>query len=181
MGPFLSVDARRRLGAVARGERPADLFLRGASLLNVFTGEIYPANVAIAGERIAYVGTREECLGTRTRVLDLSGRVLVPGYIDPHVHPANLVTPAAFARHVLALGTTTVVADSLQFCFDICTQGTRLQDAVLEIVDIPGAGNCRSCGAVVDLGASWQACECGSLDLEIVRGEELRLVQVEVI
>ena len=115
MGPDLAIELRRRLAAVARGERAADLYLRGASLLNVLTGEIYPANVAISGERIAYVGAREETIGPRTRVLDLAGRVLVPGYIDPHVHPANLVTPSAFARHVLPLGTTTVVADTLQF------------------------------------------------------------------
>jgi adenine deaminase len=106
---------RRRLGAVARGERPADLYLRGASVLNVFTGEVLFANVAIAGERIAYVGTRDEMVGPRTSVIDVTGRVLVPGYIDPHVHPANLVTPSAFARHVLPLGTTTVVGDTLQF------------------------------------------------------------------
>ncbi len=115
MGPSLAIEARRRLAAVARGERAADLYLRGASLLNVLTGEIYPANVAISGERIAYVGAREDTIGARTRVLDVAGRVLVPGYIDPHVHPANLVTPSAFARHVLPLGTTTVVADTLQF------------------------------------------------------------------
>jgi adenine deaminase len=100
---------------VARGERPADLYLRGGSLLNVFTGEIYPADVAICGERIAHVGVREDMVGPRTRVLDVAGRVLVPGYIDPHVHPANLVTPSAFARYVLPLGTTTVVADTLSF------------------------------------------------------------------
>ncbi len=114
-GPALSVAARRRLGAVARGERPADLYLRGGSVLNVFTGEIYPADVAIGGERIAHVGVREDMVGPRTRVLDVAGRVLVPGYIDPHVHPANLVTPSAFARYVLPLGTTTVVADTLSF------------------------------------------------------------------
>ena len=115
MGPALALEDRRRLGAIARGERPAELYLRGGSLLNVFTGEIYPAHVAIAGERIAYVGLREDMVGARTRVVDVEGRVLVPGYIDPHVHPANLVTPSAFARHVLPLGTTTVVADTLQF------------------------------------------------------------------
>ena len=115
MTPRLALDARRRLGAVARGERAADLVVRGGSVLNVFTGEIYPAHVAIAGERIAYVGPREDVVGPRTRVVDAAGRVLVPGYIDPHVHPANLVTPSAFARHVLALGTTTVVGDTLQF------------------------------------------------------------------
>src|SRR5688572_27322670 len=106
---------RIRLTAVARGERDADLFLRGATLLNVHTGEIYPANVAIAGERIAYVGLRDEMVGGTTRVLDVPGRILVPGYIDPHVHPAHLVTPSTLARYVLPLGTTTVFADTLQF------------------------------------------------------------------
>lgn len=110
----MSPAQRRRLVAVARGEAPADLFLRGANLLNVYTGEILPAHVAVAGERIAYVGLRADMVGPRTRVLDLPGRVLVPGYIDPHVHPGHLITPAALARHLLALGTTTVFADSLQ-------------------------------------------------------------------
>jgi adenine deaminase len=115
MGPTLSLAARQRLGAVARGERAADLYLRGASVLNVFTGEVLRVNVAVSGERVAYVGARDDMVGPRTRILDLGGRVLVPGYMDPHVHPANLVTPSAFARHVLPLGTTTVVGDTLQF------------------------------------------------------------------
>jgi adenine deaminase len=106
---------RVRLTAVARGEAKADLYVRGGTLLNVYTGELYPANVAIRGERIAYVGLREEMVGPRTRVLDVAGRVLVPGYIDPHVHVGNLVTPSAFARHVLPLGTTSVFVDTLQF------------------------------------------------------------------
>ena len=105
---------RGRLTAVARGEAPADLYLRGGTLLNVYTGELYPANVAIKGERIAYVGRSEAMAGAKTRVLDVGGRVLSPGYIDPHVHPAHLVTPSAFARHLLPLGTTTVFADTLQ-------------------------------------------------------------------
>ncbi|HEY3065302.1 MAG TPA: adenine deaminase C-terminal domain-containing protein [Methylomirabilota bacterium] len=83
-------------------------------ILNVYTGEIYPAHVAVHGERIAYVGAREDALGPRTQVLEAAGRILTPGYIDPHVHPAHLVTPSAFARHVLPLGTTTVFADTLQ-------------------------------------------------------------------
>src|SRR5262245_24797991 len=105
---------RRRLTAIARGAAAADLYLRGATLLNVYTGELYPANVAIAGERIAYVGLREEMIGRGTRVLDVAGRTLSPGYIDPHVHPAHLVTPSALARHLLPLGTTSVFADTLQ-------------------------------------------------------------------
>jgi adenine deaminase len=112
--PALTAGLRRRLTAVARGAAPADLYVRGATLLNVYTGEIYPANVAVAGERIAYVGERDDMVGPRTRVLDVAGGVLVPGYIDPHVHPAHLVTPSALARYVLPLGTTTVFADTLQ-------------------------------------------------------------------
>jgi adenine deaminase len=53
-------------------------------------------------------------IGARTQVLDLGGRILTPGYIDPHVHPGHLVTPSALARHLLPLGTTTVFADTLQ-------------------------------------------------------------------
>jgi len=106
---------RRRLTAVARGAAPADLYIRGGTLLNVYTGELYPANVAVRGERIAYVGTRADMVDANTTVLDAARRVLVPGYVDPHVHPAHVITPAALARHVLALGTTALFADTLQF------------------------------------------------------------------
>lgn len=106
---------RRRLTAVARGQAPADLYLRGGTLLNVYTGELYPANVAVTGARIAYVGPREDMVGPSTRIREVGGHVLVPGYIDPHVHPGHLVTPSALARHLLPLGTTTVFADTLQF------------------------------------------------------------------
>jgi adenine deaminase len=109
------VTERRRLTAVARGAAPADLYVRGGTLLNVYTGELYPTNVAVRGERIAYVGDRTDMVRATTTVVDASGRVLVPGYIDPHVHPAHIITPTALARHVLALGTTTLFGDTLQF------------------------------------------------------------------
>lgn len=115
MAVAMTPTERIRLTAVARGAAPADLYLRGATLLNVYTGEIYPANVAIAGEHFAYVGLGDEMIGPKTRVLDLPGRILVPGYIDPHVHPAHLVTPSSLARFILPLGTTTLFADTLQF------------------------------------------------------------------
>src|SRR5882762_11603708 len=77
----VTITERRRLTDVARGGAPADLYVRGGTLLNVYTGELYPAGVAVSGERIAYVGARDEMIGPRTRVVDASGRVLVPGYI----------------------------------------------------------------------------------------------------
>lgn len=110
----MTVAERQRLTAVARGAAPADLYVRGGRLLSVYTGEVYPANVAVRGERVAYVGAREDMVGPRTRILDATGKTLVPGYIDPHVHPANITTPSALARFVLPLGTTSVFADTLQ-------------------------------------------------------------------
>src|SRR5438094_8113002 len=53
-------------------------------------------------------------VGPRTTVLDATDKVLVPGYIDPHVHPAHVTTPSALARFVLPRGTTSVFADTLQ-------------------------------------------------------------------
>src|SRR5438874_7916793 len=111
----MTLTERRRLTAIARGDAPADLYLRGGTLLNVYTGELYPANVAVVGERVAYVGPREDMVGARTRLVDAAGKLLVPGYIDPHVHPAHVTTPSALARFVLPRGTTSVVADTLQF------------------------------------------------------------------
>src|SRR5438445_312862 len=111
----MKIAERRRLTDVARGARPADVVIRGGTLLNVYTGELYPAHVAVKGGRIAYVGGREDMVGARTTVLDATGRILVPGYIDPHVDPAHVTTPSALARFVLPRGTTSVFADTLQF------------------------------------------------------------------
>src|SRR5207248_756595 len=61
--PVMTAGQRRRLTVVARGEAPADLYVRGGTLLNVYTGELYRANVAVAGERIAYVGERDDMVG----------------------------------------------------------------------------------------------------------------------
>lgn len=107
------VRERQALTAVARGEAPADRYIADGTLLNVYTGECYPANVAIKGERIAYVGGRSDMVGPRTEVMSARGRVLCPGYVEPHSHPWNLLTPASLARHVLPLGTTSIFADNL--------------------------------------------------------------------
>src|SRR2546428_13495074 len=100
----MKIAERRRLTDVARGARPADLVIRGGTLLNVYTGELYPAHVAVKGARIAYVGGREDMVGPRTTALDSPGRILVPGYIDPHAHPAHVTTPSALRHFVLPRG-----------------------------------------------------------------------------
>ncbi len=97
-----------RFLAVARGDEPADLVLRNGHVINVFSGEIVMADVALAGDRIVGVG---EGYAGRTE-LDLGGRYVCPGLIDAHVHiESSMVTPLEFARAVVPRGTTTVVAD----------------------------------------------------------------------
>ena len=94
--------------AIARGDQPADLVMKNLQLVNVHTGEVYPAGIAISGTRIAAVGEGYE--GKET--LDLGGRYLAPGFIDAHVHiESSLCTPPEFAKAVLAHGVTTVVTD----------------------------------------------------------------------
>jgi len=94
---------------VARGEVAADLLLRGARIANVLTGEVYPANVAIAGEWIAGVG---EEYNEGREIVDLSGLILCPGLINGHLHlESSLLTPAEYTRLALAHGTTTVILD----------------------------------------------------------------------
>ena len=73
-----------------------------------------------------------------------------------------------------------VVADSVAFCFEVCTMGTVLEGATLEIVDVDGAARCRTCGAAFALPDLIALCPCGSADVEITGGEELSIQSVEV-
>jgi len=103
---------------VARGDEAADLVLRNGRVINVFTGDIVEADVAIAGDTIVGVqpggcaSSRDAVSSGAREELDLRGRYLCPGLIDAHVHvESSMVTPPHFARAVLPRGTTTVVSD----------------------------------------------------------------------
>ncbi|MEX2421187.1 MAG: amidohydrolase family protein, partial [Actinomycetota bacterium] len=100
-------DLARRL-AVARGDEPADVVLSGGRVLSVFTGELLETDVAICGEHVAALGPGYE---GRARV-DVSGQVLLPGFIDGHMHlESTKLMIDEFARAALPWGTTTVVLD----------------------------------------------------------------------
>jgi adenine deaminase len=97
--------------AVARGEREADLVLRGGRLVNVLSGEIYEAEVVLSGGRIAAV-SREAGVYRAREAIDLAGEYIAPGFIDGHVHiESSLCVPAEFANAVLPTGTTSIVSD----------------------------------------------------------------------
>jgi adenine deaminase len=100
------IDLSRRL-AVARGDEPADLVVRGGRVLSVHTREWLNADVAICDGWIAGVGSYQ---GRET--IDADGRHVVPGLIDAHMHlESSLLLVDEFAKLVLPLGTTTVVVD----------------------------------------------------------------------
>jgi adenine deaminase len=100
--------SQTHLLAVARGDEPADLLLRRARVVNVFSAEVLEADVAVSDGRIAGVGEGWEARET----VDLTGRVLAPGLIDAHVHVESaMVPPREFARAVVPRGVTTVVTD----------------------------------------------------------------------
>jgi adenine deaminase len=93
---------------VARGDAPADLLLKNARIVNVFSGQIESNDIAIHGSRIAGIGRDYHAKQT----IDLQNAYVAPGLIDAHVHiESSLCTPPNFASAVLPRGVTTVVAD----------------------------------------------------------------------
>jgi adenine deaminase len=97
-----------RLISVARGELPADLILANARVVNVFTGEVEPGNVAVCGDRIAGVGDYHQGKDT----LDLNGQYLAPGLINGHTHlESSMLDIGQYARAVVPRGTLAVVTD----------------------------------------------------------------------
>ena len=73
-----------------------------------------------------------------------------------------------------------VVPDAVQFCFDVCTQGTPLEGAVLEIDEIEARAHCKECHLESVLSDSIPLCPCGSPNVALLSGQELRIKEVEV-
>src|SRR5438552_11752307 len=116
-----AVDELTRRLAVARGDEPADLVVRGGRVLSVFTREWLETDVAIADGWIAGLGEYDG-----DEVVDAAGGYVVPGFIDAHVHlESSKLLPDEFARLVLPLGTTAVVADPHEIANVLGTDGVH--------------------------------------------------------
>ena len=115
----LKVRRKQRLVRVALGEEKADLVLKNADYINVFTNEICHGDIAVANGLV--VGMGENYAG-ETEV-DVSGKIVAPGFIDAHIHlESSLVSPAEFARAVVPHGTTTVITDPHEIA-NVCGMG----------------------------------------------------------
>ena len=108
--------------AAARGEQPADLLLRNGRVVNVLSGEIEDADVALHGECIAGVGAGY----TAAETIDLQGAYVAPGLIDAHVHiESSLCLPSQFAAAVVPRGVTTAVVDPHEIANVAGVEGVR--------------------------------------------------------
>src|SRR5215212_2973514 len=107
--------------AVARGDEPADLVIRGARVFSVFTREWLEGDLAIADGYVAGLGEYEA-----NEILDAAGKYVVPGFVDAHMHVESVkLLVDELTRLVLPLGTTTVVADPHEIANVLGTDGVH--------------------------------------------------------
>jgi adenine deaminase len=122
--------AREHVVSAARGDQPMDLVVRNVDLVNVFTAEIYRADLGIKGDRYAAVARHEdgqpafELQGFRE--VDGTGKVAMPGFVDSHVHVESMmVPPDQFAKAVLRNGTTAATIDPHEIANVLGVDGVR--------------------------------------------------------
>jgi len=152
----------RELTDVAMGRTPADLIIRKGKWVCVQSGEIIDEiDVAIKGERIAYVGQdSQHCEGRETQIVDAEGRYLVPGLIDGHMHvESGMVTVTEFVRAVLPHGTTAMFIDPHEIANVFGLKGVRMMvdEAAIQPVHVwvempscvPSAPGLETPGAVL--------------------------------
>src|ERR1700748_785167 len=133
--------------SIARGEQPAELLFKNAKLVNVLSGEIHPANVAVEDGRVVGIGDYKA-----RKVIDLRGAYLAPSLIDGHFHvESSMLTMPEFVRAVAPHGTGAVVIDPHEYAnvlgldgirYVLETAGARLtaDDLALMIADERVAG-----------------------------------------
>ena len=110
---------KQRIIAVAAGREPADLVLKNATYLNVFSNELCRGDIAVAEGLIVGMGEYRGAVE-----VDVSGKVVCPGLIDAHIHlESSLVSPAEFAKAVLPHGTTTIITDPHEIANVLGTDG----------------------------------------------------------
>ncbi len=88
---------------------------------------------------------------------------------------------ARVVRVMLEIGQlSAVMPDAIRFCFDVCAKDTAVEGAVLEIIETPGLARCMACGAELEIAVPFGQCACGSENLALISGQQLKIRQMEV-
>lgn len=107
-----AIQWRKLIDVLLDSNQFADLILQGGYIINTVTREIYEADVAIKGEYILMVGDVNKLIGEKTKVEDVRGKFISPGFIDSHMHfESAMLTCTEFSRLSIPTGTTTLIGD----------------------------------------------------------------------
>lgn len=166
--------AKQRVIAVAAGREKADLVLKNAKYLNVFSNEFLCGDIAVANGLIAGVGKYDG----KTEI-DVSGKLVLPGFIDAHIHlESSMVTPAEFAKAVVAHGTTTVITDPHEITNVMGIDGVEYMIQASQNLPIDVHFMMPSCVPATEIDESGAELDCKDIDLYLDNKKVLGLAEM---
>lgn len=166
--------AKQRIIAVAAGREKADLVLKNAKYLNVFSNEFLCGDIAVANGLIAGVGKYDG----KTEI-DVSGKLVLPGFIDAHIHlESSMVTPAEFAKAVVAHGTTTVITDPHEITNVMGIDGVEYMIQASQNLPIDVHFMMPPCVPATEIDESGAELDCKDIDLYLDNKKVLGLAEM---
>ena len=166
--------AKQRIIAVAAGREKADLVLKNAKYLNVFSNEFLCGDIAVANGLIAGIGKYDG----KTEI-DVSGKLVLPGFIDAHIHlESSMVTPAEFAKAVVAHGTTTVITDPHEIANVMGIDGVEYMIQASQNLPIDVHFMMPSCVPATEIDESGAELDCKDIDLYLDNKKVLGLAEM---
>lgn len=166
--------AKQRIIAVAAGREKADLVLKNAKYLNVFSNEFLCGDIAVANGLIAGVGKYDG----KTEI-DVSGKLVLPGFIDAHIHlESSMVTPAEFAKAVVAHGTTTVITDPHEITNVMGFDGVEYMIQASQNLPIDVHFMMPSCVPATEIDESGAELDCKDIDWYLDNKKVLGLAEM---
>lgn len=151
---------KRRIINAAAGREPADLVLKNAAYVNVFSNEICHADIAVAEGLIVGMGTYSGKVEH-----DCAGKIVLPGFLDAHIHlESSLVSPKEFVKAVLPHGTTTVITDPHEIANVMGTDGIEYMLQATENLPVDVRFMLPSCVPATPLDESGAILDYRSLD-----------------
>ena len=166
--------AKQRIIAVAAGREKADLVLKNAKYLNVFSNEFLCGDIAVANGLIAGVGKYDG----KTEI-DVSGKLVLPGFIDAHIHlESSMVAPAEFAKAVVAHGTTTVITDPHEITNVMGIDGVEYMIQASQNLPIDVHFMMPSCVPATEIDESGAELDCKDIDLYLDNKKVLGLAEM---